>query len=373
MATITERKTQDGRVHYRAQIRVKGYPAISETFERKTDAKLWAIEKEAEIRQGKYFKTAEAQKHTLADTIARYKRDILPHRKSDVSKVGMHLDWWAKHLGPYMLSDITPPVLSQYRDKLASETNDQGKTKSPSTVNRYIASLSITLSHAVEWGWLDENPMFKVKKKQEPRGRVRFLTQEEISRLLKECKNSKSTYLYPIVVLALSTGARWGEIVKLSWQNVDLKNQVIRLEQTKNGERRTLYLREEALRVVTELSHKKVLNARYVFPSQDGKTHADIRDGWELALKRAGITDFRFHDLRHTAASLLAMNGISPLLIAELLGHKQLSMVKRYAHLSNQHVASMVEEMNKQLFSAPIEPEATQAPIATPKTVLKSV
>jgi integrase len=100
---------------------------------------------------------------------------------------------------------------------------------------------------------------------------------------------------------------------------------------------------------VTALSQEKVVNSRSVFPSRDGKSYADIRDAWELALERAGIEDFRFHDLRHTAASNLAMNGVSPLVIAELLGHKQLTMVKRYAHLSNNYVAEAVEQMNKQL------------------------
>ena len=349
MATIVERPQEDGKIRYRVQIRIKGYPAISETFDRKTDAKRWAAEKESEIRQGQYFKTVEALKHTLSDVIIRFKQDILPHRRSDVKKVGMHLDWWGNQIGAYRLSDITPPRLAELRDKLSYEPNEKAKLRSPSTVNRYIASLSIALTHAVEWGWLQENPLFKVKKKSEPKGRVRFLSPEETKALLKNCKNSKSKYLYSLVILALSTGARWGELIHLSWKDIDLKNQVIRLERTKNGERRTLYLRGEALRVVTALSQEKVVDSRSVFPSRDGKSYADIRDAWELALERAGIEDFRFHDLRHTAASNLAMNGVSPLVIAELLGHKQLTMVKRYAHLSNNYVAEAVEHMNKQL------------------------
>src|SRR5262249_55801997 len=181
--------------------------------------------------------------------------------------------------------------------------------------------------------------MRNVRKPKEPRGRVRFLSDDERKRLLDVCRESDSQYLYTIVALALATGARKMELLSLTWQDVDLKRGVMTLHETKNGEHRTLPLTGHALALMREHASIQCKETSLVFPSQNGKAARDIRTAWRHAVKRAGIENFRYHDLRHTFASYLAMNGASLLEIAEALGHKTLSMVKRYAHLSEAHTA----------------------------------
>lgn len=202
-----------------------------------------------------------------------------------------------------------------------------------------------------EWGWLESNPVQRVTRPQEPRGRVRFLSEEERERLLKACQESSNLSLYCAVVLALSTGARRAEIMGLRWPQVDLNRGLVVLHETKNGEIRSLPLAGLALGLMRERSKVRRIDTDLVFPSCIHPLQpADLRAPWELALKRAGIEAFRWHDLRHSAASYLAMGGASLAEIAEVLGHKTLAMVKRYAHLSDSHVAGVVARMNQQIF-----------------------
>jgi integrase len=200
-----------------------------------------------------------------------------------------------------------------------------------------------------EWGWSHENPVLKVTRLKEPRGRVRFLSDEERAALLIACKNSGSEYLYTAVVLALSTGARKMEILGLKWQGVDLTRRTITLHETKNGERRVLALESKALELMMQHAKIRTLHCAFVFPGKFLDKPIDLTTPWKSALQRAGIKDFRFHDLRHSAASYLAMNGASLAEIAEILGHKTLSMVKRYSHLSDLHTSQVVARMNEKI------------------------
>jgi integrase len=291
------------------------------------------------------------------------------------------LNWWRGELGHFTLADLTPARITEARDKLAREpipsTNKQPKSdsptryRSPATINRYLAALSHMFNVAVEeWGWLEDSPMRKVSGLTEPRGRVRFLGEDttdpdgktidgERTRLLKACQASSNPYLYPVVVLALSTGMRQGEIMGLKWEDVDLHQGRITLHETKNGERRVVPLVGKALELLKEHDKVRRIGTPLLFPGKV-KIHRpgevaiykpmDLRTPWESALKKAGIDDFRFHDLRHSTASYLAMNGASLAEIAEVLGHKTLQMVKRYAHLSEAHTAGVVARMNERIF-----------------------
>ncbi len=126
----------------------------------------------------------------------------------------------------------------------------RGNIRSPSTVIRYIAALSHALTVAVkEWGWIDDNPIRKVSKPKEVRGRVRFLEQDDLARLLQICKESKNPYLFPIVKIALATGMRFGEIINLNWSQVDMQRKLITLHETKNGDRRAIPLSSQALAI----------------------------------------------------------------------------------------------------------------------------
>ncbi|KTD18717.1 site specific recombinase [Legionella lansingensis] len=353
MASIEKRISSDGKVSYRVKIRLKGYPTQTATFERKTDAQKWVQQTESAIRDGRHFKTTESKRHTLGEAIDRYISDVIPTKpKNTINQVGQ-LKWWKQYLGDYLLADVTPALIAQYRDKLAKTPSQRSETRSPATVNRYLAVLSHLFTVTIkEWGWVEENPLRKVTKPKESRGRVRFLSDEERTQLLAECKNSESQYLYMAVVLALSTGGRRMEILGLKWKDVDLHRGIITLHETKNGERRVLPLTGHALELMKQHSKIRHVHCDLVFPGKNFKSPIDLRTPFENALKRAGITDFRWHDLRHSCASYLAMNGASLAEIAEILGHKTLQMVKRYAHLSEAHTSKVVARMNEAIFGS---------------------
>lgn len=352
MATIEKRTSNDGVTTYRVKIRINGFPAQTGTFERISDAKKWAQSTEAAIKEGRHFKTAESKRHTLAELVDRYSREVLPQKKSTNTQL-QQLAWWKTAIGIYVLADVSPSLLAECRGKLASEVTVRKTPRSPASVNRYIAALSHAFTVAVkEWGWLDDNPLRKVTKLKEPRGRVRYLSEEERVKLLKACKESNNQYLYPVVVLAVSTGMRRSEIMNLTWDNVDLNRGSAILHETKNGDRRVAALTGHALEQLKELNKVRRIDTSLLFPAQEIKTikPIDLRKPWKTASQKAQLQDFRFHDLRHSAASYLAMNGASVAEIAEVLGHKTLQMVKRYAHLSEGHTAGVVKSMNQKIF-----------------------
>src|SRR5262249_17825069 len=161
----------------------------------------------------------------------------------------------------------------------------------PATIVRYMASLSAVLTLCFrEWQWIKENPMLKVSKPREPRGRVRFLDDDERHRFLNACKVSTNSFLYPFVVLALSTGMRTGEIFNLTWRDVDLKRGRIILHETKNGERRFVPLAGLALELLIKLNADAQSDSNLLFPSSSSPDRPiDLRFPWEQALKAAEI------------------------------------------------------------------------------------
>ena len=352
MASIEKRTTDTGETSYRVKIRLKGYPTQTATFKRLTDAKKWTQDTESAIREGRHFKTTEAKKHTLADLVDRYIKDVLPTKPKQARQQKQQLEWWKDKMGAYLLSDVTASMVGQYRDELASGETYRSTQRSPATVVRYMAALSHAFSVAVnDWEWLENSPMRKVKKPKESRGRVRFLDDDERAKLLKACKESSNAWLYPCVILALSTGMRQAELMGLKWFDVNLKDGYLILHETKNGERRRVPLAGHGLELLLEHAKIRRLDTNLLFPGTIHKDKPiDLRKPFETALKASEINDFHWHDLRHCTASYLAMNGASLAEIAEVLRHKTLSMVKRYAHLSDGHVSNVVASMNEKIF-----------------------
>jgi len=278
MANIEKRIGKDGNISFRVKIRLKGFPAQHATFERLTDARKWVQQTESAIREGRHFKTTEAKRRTVGEMIDRYIRDILPHKPKNIKNRTLHLKWWKTELGKYALADLSPALIAERRDKLGSGITIRGNKRSPSTVVRYMAALSHVFTIAVkEWGWLDDTPMRKVTKPKEPRGRVRFLSDDERNRLLVACKETNNLYLYTATVLALSTGGRRMEILGLRWNDIDFARSVITLHETKNGERRVLPLAGHALTLIKDLANKRLPDCDLVFPGKDLKNPIDIR------------------------------------------------------------------------------------------------
>jgi len=331
---------------------MKGYPPQTATFNTEKKAQKWAKQTEVAIDDGKHFTKAEAKNHTFGEMIDRYLMHVMPRKSTRQRNLQTtQLNWWKGQLGPYTLADVTTPMLVQKRDDLANQLvaggEERGKRRSNASVNRYLAALSHVYTVAErEWGWVYDSPIKRVGRLKEPRGRVRSLSDDERESLVSACQESKQPLLYPLVVVAISTGARQGELLNLRWDNVDFDKGMIRLLETKNDERRAVPIAGRAYDELKRLSKIRRIDNDRVFPL----TPDQIRWHFSSALKKAKIEDFRFHDLRHSAASYLAMNGATLAEIAEVLGHKTLQMVKRYAHLTEQHTSRVVERMNKQIF-----------------------
>ncbi len=271
------------------------------------------------------------------------------------------LTWWAEQLGELTLDGITDDHVHDALERLATKpgrywagTDADGapimKAKrgrlAAATVNRYAASLGGMLTWAIRRRIAPrgfEHPCRGIARRREDNERVRFLAPTERTRLLEACRTSKWPRLYLLVLMALTTGARRGELMGLRGRDLDLERAVAHVHLTKNGDRKVLPLMPA---VVEELRRHRVASDALVFAS---RRRPDLpytfESVWATALKRAGIKDFRFHDLRHTCASYLAQDGASLLEIADVLGHRQLSVTKRYSHLTTAHKARLVSRV----------------------------
>jgi len=225
MAQIRERVKKNGKKTFLVRIRMKGKTEATASFERLTDARLWAQHTETAIREGRYATTAEAQKHTVRDLVERYIRDVLPRKPKIQREYALQLKWWEDQIGDVLLSDLSSSLILEQRDLLSEKVTNRKRIISNARVNRYMATLSTTITTAVkEWEWMEDNPLRKVSKLKEPRGRVRYLSDDERELFLTACRKSHNPDLYLTVILAMSTGGRQSEIWGLSWECVDLKN-----------------------------------------------------------------------------------------------------------------------------------------------------
>jgi integrase len=227
-------------------------------------------------------------------------------------------------LGDLELTKITPWHIEQLKHRLLKYGSSGPR------VNRYLTCLSSLFHRALEWDLLEgDNPCHKVRKFKENPGRLRYLSVEETERLLAVCEPD----LRAVVVVALGTGMRKGEVFRLRWQDVDLSNRIIHVVDSKNGQRRDIPMGEQ---VFSELQAKRQgATSDLVFRNSDGLPYATkMRKAWAKACASADLSDAHFHDLRHSFASHLVMSGASLFAVQDLLGHRTIAMTKRYSHLS---------------------------------------
>jgi integrase len=233
------------------------------------------------------------------------------------------------------LTDVTPETIEKYR------TARLGEKRSPSTVNREVALLGKMFACAVDWGLLERSPVARVKALQEPPGRVRYLLPQEITRLLAACPD----HLRPIVVCALQTGMRKDEILGLTWDQVDLRARTIRLTRTKSGKARAIPINEA---LAAELGRLRRIGPEplYVFVNPESDTrYVDVKKAWKAALVTAKISSFRFHDLRHTAATYLQAATGDLLITQKVLGHADVRMTTKYAHVSDERLRQAIADL----------------------------
>lgn len=305
--------------------------------------------------EGRHFRSTEARRRSVADAIDRYLEDELPKKRSTAMHTAA-LAWWKAELGHLKLSDVTPAVLVEARDRLAKSSFQRARPeakrskakdvlqyrRSKGTVNRYLACLSHVFTIARrEWHWINDNPMTAVSRLAESKGRVRYLSDEERAALLAE--TAKDPILHTFVVVALSTACRAGELRKLEWRDVDLKQGRLLFRETKNDTPRAAWLHGEALRLLQEHAKVRKLKGGLVFESAKGRAY-DYRKAFEAALERAGIEGVVFHTLRHSAATYLAQMGATEQQLRAIGGWKS-NEVQKYVHLAAEDARTALERL----------------------------
>jgi len=334
--SVYKRRLKKGH-SWRAVIRIEKYPPICRTFDRKEEAEDWEKETKRQIKRGEFKFDQYRKKHTFSELLDRFiSNGALQHHRSSKDTL-RHLEYWETRLGRYALVHLTSELIAKERLLLLEKPTPKGTKCTPSTVNRYLASLSSLFSYAVkELKWLSESPCLHFKKLKENPGRDRFLTYEEINRLLTACKQSKNPYLYCIVLIAVTTGARQGEILNLEWRYIDFENGLVYIKETKNGRPRSVPMVPQILEELKRLQHTSDPRKPLVFASRTAFGKIDIKKAWQEALKRSGIENCRFHDTRHSYTTNAAKEGASNMELQTATGHRTLEMLNRYTHLDPQ-------------------------------------
>jgi integrase len=222
----------------------------------------------------------------------------------------------------------------------------------PATVNRHLATLKHMFTKAEEWGFTNEDVIKKIRKVKllpENNKRLRYLSKNECRALIDACADSSVLHLKPIVITAIHTGMRKEELLSLEWEkHVDLENNLILLgNETKSGKRREIPINRSLKKTLLSLIIN--INSPYVFTDTEGKRFKDVKKSFKSACAKAGIKDFRFHDLRGTCCSHLVMAGVDLVTVKELMGHQSLAMVLRYVGLAPNHKVKAVELLDNAL------------------------
>ena len=337
MTTIARVPRSKG-VSWKAIIKQRGRVLRTKTFRTKTAARDWSRRIEAELERADALDNP-GHRIRFSELVALYLgqwsgRDH--HRRTQV-------DWWNARLGSRLIADIRADEIRLNLSEYAQGQDRPGqKPRAPASVNRMRAALSAMFRFAIHQGIAVSNPVRRIPSLTEHNLRDRYLSKEEREALLKACRQSQWDRLHLLVLLAMMTGARKGELKSLRWEWIDFTLRQVRLPKTKNGQPRVLTLPHAAVRELMTFRHREGL----VFQSSFRKAvPTDEKKHWVRALKKAEIENFRFHDLRHTAASYLAMGGATLLEIAEVLGHRSIQTTKRYAHLSVSHKQALTDRL----------------------------
>lgn len=277
-----------------------------------------------QIIEGQYFEQAAARFHTFPELMDRYEQEHVARKLRHRGLKGYMKNLRA-FFGDQTLAEITPKQIVAYKNKRYTDG------VAPATINRELANLKKAFNLAMrEWEWCHQNPVMRVSMEKENNKRDRWLSEEEENRLLASC----APWLHDLVTFALHTGMRMGEILELTWRGVDVTRRTVTVMRSKNGERRTIPVNETVLGVLKEKSKVRSLASDRVFCSQafTPMESGHLRRSFRLALSKAKIEEFRFHDLRHTFATRLVQAGIDLYKVQQLLGHKSPIMTQRYAH-----------------------------------------
>jgi integrase len=247
--------------------------------------------------------------------------------------------------GGKAFNQISPLLIEKFKRERRDSMTRYGEQRKPASVNRELATLSRMFSLAMDNGLVASNPCTKVHKLREDNQRTRYLSAEEEERLMASLTGRRA-HLVPLVRLAIHTGMRRGELLGLRWRNVDFLRGAIHVTKTKTNRDRDVPLNSEAREILLGLQRESE-GEEFVFSNKKtGLNLTDVKKGFSSACREAGIQDFKFHDLRHTAGTRLADTGADAFTIAEVLGHATLQMTKRYTHATDKRKRAAVEALS---------------------------
>lgn len=340
MASYSKR----GEFSHQAIVRRTGFPTQTKTFEKKTDAQKWARMVERDMDRGVWQDRSAAEASTLGDILRRYLSEVTPAKKGAAIETGKIQAILRDSICSRSMATLSSMDIAGWRD-------GRLKTVKGATVNREMAIISHAIDIArKEWGIHVENPCGFVRRCTSSRPRDRRFVDNEQEYLLAALDIAKNRYVKPLVMLSIETAMRRGELLALRWENVDIAKRTAYLPDTKNDDDRYVALSTAAIAILGSLPKAK---RGLVFPlSMEAFKQAFVRSCERaraqyvkdcLATKEAPdsdfMTDFRFHDLRHEAASRLFEKGLNVMEVASITGHKTLQMLKRYTHLRAEDLA----------------------------------
>lgn len=326
MATIRQRGT-----HWQVIIKRNGHPPQSKTFELKKDAEKWGRLQERLMDAGQWVDRTEAEQTTLEELLDRYQREISPSKKGASIEYYYINTFKKSEIAKYSVAVITGQLIAKWRDKRVKEV-------SGSSVSRELTLLSHVFTIAIkEWGFaINCNPVSLVRKPKPNPPRDRVLTDQQRQVLISSCKQCKNPWIYPVVVFAMETATRRGEILNLTWKGVDLQRKTAKV----NGKTgyRTIPLSPNCISILKTLPR-----------SIDGKvfpvTVETLKQAYERAIARAGIEDFTFHDLRHDSLTRLAKLGLNILELRAISGHTTANMLQRYVQIDASDLAQKLSKL----------------------------
>lgn len=306
---------------WQARIRRSDYPDEVKTFLTKTDAERWARSVESDMERGQFASRSTAEQTTFGEIIQRYMVAVTPSKRGAKEET-IRLTATLRHrITKLSMANLTPQAMAEYRDERLTLCR-------PNSVIRDLAAISSIINHARrEWGIAIQNPVEMIRKPTMPPGRDRVLSASEEDILLKElvATGRRNPLMQPLVIVAIETAMRRGELLSMLWKHVDLNNRTIFLPLTKNGQSRRV-----------PLSSRATETLRAMTPSDDGRVFpifsAAMEANFLRAIRRAQLQGFHFHDLRHTGASRMANKLPNVIELAAVTGHTSLQMLKRYYH-----------------------------------------
>lgn len=329
MASIQKRKNGDGSHSFVAWVRIRPFKPTARAFPDRKAALAWADGLERELRKQRErgrAVTENVTQLTVAQLVRQFLDDPATKALRYFSDLELLLLWWAAEYGSDRVLRFNVLRLREARERLH-------KGRAPGTVNRYLSAMRAAWNWARAAGLVPQDLLWPSRLMlPEPKGRTRYLNDGELAALLKAAE--QSPVLYGAIVVSLATGVRQGELLRLKWADVDLEGGSVRVLETKNATPRAVHVPSAAVEALRALKRAPVVG-QHVFTTADGQplTKRTLRPLWTAARAEAKLTNFRWHDLRHSCASYLAQNGATLLEIGAVLGHKSPAMTQRYAHL----------------------------------------